>query len=128
MAMDGPLEDRIRRASERAAQAAERTAEAHEAAATEHERHDLVTRYGADSDRIEVVPPGVDHKIFCPGDRANDRRRLGLPLDAGIVLFAGRIQPLKGADLAVRALRQAHLDADAQAFAIEGLVALQARP
>src|SRR4051812_28959312 len=55
---------------------------------TEHEQRDLVARYGADPDRIEVVAPGVDHERFRPGDRVADRRALGLLADAGIVVFA----------------------------------------
>jgi D-inositol-3-phosphate glycosyltransferase len=59
--------------------------------------------YGAVPDRIEVVPPGVDHHLFSPGDQRAARAQLGL--GAGpVLLFAGRIQPLKGADIAVRAL------------------------
>ena len=58
----------------------------------------------ADPTRIEVVPPGVDHALFSPGDPRGARRRLGLPTDRPVLLFVGRIQPLKGADVAVRAL------------------------
>ncbi len=59
--------------------------------------------YGAVPDRIEVVPPGVDHHLFSPGDQRAARAELGL--GAGpVLLFAGRIQPLKGADVAVRTL------------------------
>jgi D-inositol-3-phosphate glycosyltransferase len=69
-------------------------------AATEEERRQLVTLYGAEDDRIEVVPPGVDHRVFAPGDRGAARRELGLDADARVLLYVGRIQPLKGADLA----------------------------
>ncbi|MFN2504488.1 MAG: glycosyltransferase [Acidimicrobiales bacterium] len=74
--------------------------------------------YGADPSRIEVVPPGVDHEVFFPGDRQTARAALGLGLGpsgplsgvAGpsgpLLLFVGRIQPLKGADVAVRALAE----------------------
>ncbi|MGI8686741.1 MAG: glycosyltransferase, partial [Acidimicrobiales bacterium] len=59
--------------------------------------------YSAVPDRIEIVPPGVDHGLFFPGDR--DAARVGLGLgDGPVLLFVGRIQPLKGADVAVRAL------------------------
>ena len=59
--------------------------------------------YGAVPDRIEIVPPGVDHHLFSPGDQRAARAELGL--DAGpVLLFAGRIQPLKGADVAIRTL------------------------
>ncbi len=59
--------------------------------------------YGAVPERIEVVPPGVDHHLFSPGDPWAARAALGLG-DGPVLLFVGRIQPLKGADVAVRAL------------------------
>jgi D-inositol-3-phosphate glycosyltransferase len=59
--------------------------------------------YGAVPERIEVVPPGVDHHLFSPGDQGLARAELGLG-DGPVLLFVGRIQPLKGADVAVRAL------------------------
>ena len=67
----------------------------------------LRTLYGADPDRIEIVPPGVDHAFFSPGDRSGARRALGLG-DHPILLFAGRIQPLKGLAVAVGALAALH--------------------
>ena len=75
-------------------------------AATAEEREQLVELYGAPPERIEIVPPGVDHTLFSPGDRREARAELGLPADGDVVLFAGRIQPLKGADLAVRCLAE----------------------
>ena len=67
------------------------------------ERRQLVDLYGADPARIEVVPPGVDHAFFTPGSQSTARRATGL--GAGpVLLFAGRIQPLKGVDVAVRTL------------------------
>lgn len=62
--------------------------------------------YGADPARIEVVPPGVIHAFFSPGPRRGARAALA-HLDLGdgpMLLFVGRIQPLKGLDVAVRAL------------------------
>ena len=65
----------------------------------------LVDLYGADPERIVIVPPGVDHAFFSPGDRSQARRATGL--GAGpVVLFAGRLQPLKGPTVAVEALAQ----------------------
>jgi len=67
------------------------------------EADQLVEYYGADPSRIEVVPPGVDHAFFSAGERSGARRALGLD-DRPTVLFVGRIQPLKGLTVAVRAL------------------------
>jgi len=64
----------------------------------------LAQLYDGDPDRIRVVAPGVDHAFFGPGYRPQARRALGLPEDVPLLLFVGRIQPLKGADVAVRAL------------------------
>jgi len=75
-------------------------------ASTEDEREQLVGLYGAGRDRIEIVPPGVDHEIFSPaGATGRAAARAALDLDDGpALLFVGRIQPLKGARLAVRTL------------------------
>lgn len=59
--------------------------------------------YAAAPGRVEIVPPGVDHAFFSPGDRRGARAALGLG-DHPVLLFVGRIQPLKGLDVAVRAL------------------------
>ncbi len=62
--------------------------------------------YGDPTGRIEIVPPAVEHAFFAPGDRRGARNAVGLPLDRPVVLFVGRIQPLKAPDLAVRALAE----------------------
>jgi D-inositol-3-phosphate glycosyltransferase len=66
---------------------------------TEEEAAQLVGHYGADPARTLVVPPGVDLERFTPGDRAAARRAVGVPDDAVLLLFVGRIQPLKGPDV-----------------------------
>ncbi|HET9092518.1 MAG TPA: glycosyltransferase [Acidimicrobiales bacterium] len=68
----------------------------------------LVELYGANPGRIDVVPPAVDHAFFSPGDRYFARRALGLEREGPLLLYVGRIQPLKGADVAVRALSELH--------------------
>ena len=60
--------------------------------------------YGDPAGRIEIVPPAVEHAFFAPGDRGGARRAVGLSDDHPIILFVGRIQPLKAPDLAIRAL------------------------
>jgi D-inositol-3-phosphate glycosyltransferase len=90
-------------------------------ASTGSERDQLEQLYGAAADRIEIVPPGVDHEIFHPVERstrARERHALRLG-DAPTLLFAGRIQPLKGADLAVQALAEL-ADSEAQLLIVGG--------
>ncbi|MCH7788358.1 MAG: glycosyltransferase [Acidobacteria bacterium] len=72
----------------------------------EAEADQLVELYGADRDRIEVVPPGVVHAFFSPGDREGARRALGRDPHRPSLLFVGRVQPLKGVDIAIRALSE----------------------
>jgi D-inositol-3-phosphate glycosyltransferase len=60
--------------------------------------------YGEPAGKIEIIAPGVEHAFFAPGERDGARNALELPLDCPILLFVGRIQPLKGPDVAVRAL------------------------
>jgi D-inositol-3-phosphate glycosyltransferase len=67
------------------------------------EADQLVDLYGAPRERIEIVPPGVDHAFFSPGDRRGARHALGLG-DHPVLLFVGRIQPLKGVTVAIEAL------------------------
>jgi D-inositol-3-phosphate glycosyltransferase len=85
-------------------------------ASTRDEAGLLDSLYGADPDRIEVLPPGVDHRVFSPGDRAEARARLGHS-GRRVLLFVGRIQPLKGLDLAVQALAEIE---DAVLWAVGG--------
>lgn len=68
------------------------------------EARQLVDLYDADPDQVATVRPGVDLDLFAPGSPAAARRRLGLPADAIVLLFAGRIQPLKAPDVLVRAV------------------------
>ena len=69
---------------------------------TSAEATQLVEEYDADPARVDVVHPGVDLDVFVPG-RARARQRLGLPSDAHVLLFAGRIQPLKAPDVLLHA-------------------------
>jgi D-inositol-3-phosphate glycosyltransferase len=71
---------------------------------TTDEAADLVRAYGARSDKIAVVPPGVDLHTFHPCDQQQSRELLGVDLEAQVVLFVGRIQPLKAPDVLIRAV------------------------
>ena len=70
---------------------------------TEEERQ-FLRLYGEPAGKIEIIAPGVEHAFFAPGDRAGARNAIGLPIGRPVLLFVGRIQPLKGPDVAVRAL------------------------
>ncbi|MGV9556650.1 D-inositol-3-phosphate glycosyltransferase [Streptomyces sp. NPDC003401] len=72
---------------------------------TAEEAGELARHYGAEPGKIAVVHPGVNLDRFRPADgRAAARARLGLPQDALVPLFAGRIQPLKAPDVLLRAI------------------------
>ena len=73
---------------------------------TDLEAAQLVGLYDADPGRLEVVHPGVDLTVFRPHDRREVRGALGLPADAAVLLFAGRIQPLKAPDVLLRAVAE----------------------
>lgn len=70
---------------------------------TREEAQQMVDLYGADPAQVVTVPPGVDLDVFSPGDRMSARRRVGLPPDAVVLLFVGRIQRLKAPDVLIRA-------------------------
>ncbi len=70
---------------------------------TDAEQSDLIQLYGADPARIDVVAPGVDTEMFHPGDRAAARLATGFGPDEKVIAFAGRIQPLKGPEVLLRA-------------------------
>ncbi len=72
-------------------------------ASTDEEWQQLSCLYEAPHDRIKTVHPGVDHQLFNPGDRLQARSELGISVDEAVMLYVGRIQPLKGLELAVRA-------------------------
>ena len=71
---------------------------------TDIEAKQLINLYDADPGRVEVVHPGVDLSVFQPVDQRSARLGLGLPADAHVLLFAGRIQPLKAPDVLLRAV------------------------
>ena len=70
---------------------------------TDVEASQLSGLYAADDAHVQVVHPGVDLARFTPGDQSQARARLGVPADALLLLFAGRIQPLKSPDVLIEA-------------------------
>ncbi|MBV9096899.1 MAG: D-inositol-3-phosphate glycosyltransferase [Frankiaceae bacterium] len=72
-------------------------------ASTADEADALIRLYDADPAKLVTIAPGVDLNVFAPGSRAAARARLGLEPDAVVLLFVGRIQPLKAPDVLLRA-------------------------
>jgi D-inositol-3-phosphate glycosyltransferase len=71
------------------------------------EAQQLGDLHGAPAGKVSVVPPGVDLEQFrppAPGERDRERAELGIAPDAQLLLFVGRIQPLKAPDVLLRAV------------------------
>ncbi|WP_449290156.1 D-inositol-3-phosphate glycosyltransferase [Nonomuraea purpurea] len=77
---------------------------------TVDEARELIGLYGAPEQRVAVVNPGVNLTVFQPASQSAARRRLGLPQDAHVLLFVGRIQPLKAPDVLLRAASRMLID------------------
>ncbi|HEY4723570.1 MAG TPA: glycosyltransferase, partial [Anaerolineae bacterium] len=74
-------------------------------AATLAEKSQLEILLQADTRRLEVIPPGVDVNMFHPIPMAEAKAAIGTPKDSTMLLFVGRIEPLKGADTLLRAMK-----------------------
>jgi D-inositol-3-phosphate glycosyltransferase len=72
--------------------------------ATPAEQAQIQWLYRIPNVRSEIIPPGVDLGMFYPRPVTEARRTLGLPRDRSLLLFVGRIEPLKGLDTLLRAL------------------------
>ena len=75
----------------------------HIIAPTEKEKEKLILHYGASLERISVVPCGVNLEQFKPISKGSARQYLGFGNDK-IILFVGRIEPLKGIDQLIKAI------------------------
>lgn len=71
-------------------------------ASTPREADDLLAHYGANPGALCVSPPGVDHSRFYPGSKEDARRSIDLG-EGPVVAFVGRVQALKGVDVALDA-------------------------
>ena len=88
--------------------------------ASQHEKHLLTSLYGARDESIAVVPCGVDLDLFSPMDKEFARKRLGLRASERIILFVGRIEPLKGIDILIAAAAQMHEDENFEVLIVGG--------
>lgn len=73
-------------------------------AATPAELAQLQWLYQADTQRIVVIPPGVDLSHFYPIPVDEAKAFIGIPPEDRMVLFVGRIEPLKGLDVLIEAM------------------------
>jgi D-inositol-3-phosphate glycosyltransferase len=86
-------------------------------ASTAGEKQDLVKLYRAPYDKISVIPCGVNLDLFQPIDRETARRELGLDHQK-VILFVGRMDPLKGLERLLRAMP--HMDGDRPLLMVVG--------
>lgn len=84
------------------------------------EQADLLANYPLDAHKIGIVSPGVEHAFFSPGDQGQARRALGLRRTGRLLLFVGRIQPLKGLDVAIRTLASLDPSLDTRLVVVGG--------
>jgi D-inositol-3-phosphate glycosyltransferase len=89
-------------------------------ASCEVEAEQFASLYNADPARVHIVPLGVEHAYFAPGYRPQARRALGLDEKSDLLLYVGRIQKLKGADLALETLIELRRRARNASLAIVG--------
>jgi D-inositol-3-phosphate glycosyltransferase len=74
---------------------------------TDAEAASLVSLYEACPDNVSVVSPGVNLNVFTAGaGKAAAREFVGLPKDAHIISFVGRIQPHKGPEVLIRSIAE----------------------
>lgn len=88
-------------------------------AASQHEKMQMAGLYGAPAEQIAVVPCGVNLDLFRPQPKGLARNRLGLH-HKRVLVFVGRMQPLKGADLLLEALALLGEQHDYQLLVIGG--------
>ena len=109
------------RESERRAHAEQRIIDSAKAliVSTHIERDDIAKLYGTSGARARVIPPGVDLSLFQPVDTLAARRELGLA-DKRVILYVGRIEPLKGLDILIKAVSMLHDAANAKLIIVGG--------
>jgi D-inositol-3-phosphate glycosyltransferase len=79
-------------------------------AATISEKEQLIKMYDCPSEKITIIPPGVDTCHFFPIPKDEAKEAIGIPKNDRMVLFVGRIEPLKGIDTLIRAMALMKLD------------------
>ena len=77
-------------------------------ASTSTEKDHLEDLYGAAPDKIKIIPPGVDLSRFYPIPPDEAKEFIGVPLEKRLLLFVGRIEPLKGIQTLLRSVGFLH--------------------
>ncbi len=90
-------------------------------AATADERMQLIRYCGATTNQVQVIPCGVDLKLFVPHNQQEARKKLGLPPHQPVLLFVGRLDPFKGPDVLLQAA--AMMEEEAQIVVVGGKLA-----
>ena len=88
-------------------------------AVSEHERGNMIDFYEAPGDRIQVIPCGVDMEVFKPMPKDEARRELGLG-DENVLLYVGRVQPLKGPELLLESVARLSLNEGLKVLIVGG--------
>jgi len=73
-------------------------------AATPLDRQQMLDNYRVDPERVTVVPCGVNLDLFHPIDQRVAREELGIPADRRLLLFVGRLDPVKGLNVLLEAM------------------------
>lgn len=72
------------------------------------ERVQMMRRFGVDSERIVVLPCGIDTEMFKPVDRDTARKALSIQAKDKVLIYVGRLEPLKGIDTILMAISEIH--------------------
>tara|TARA_B100001146_G_scaffold90462_1_gene80139 strand:- start:1159 stop:2379 length:1221 start_codon:yes stop_codon:yes gene_type:complete len=87
---------------------------------TQKEVQDIDQLYGSFSNKVAVVPPGVDLEMFHQTDKDAARNQLNIPRQNNMVLFVGRIDPIKGLDVLIKALSMVSSVEDTTLYIVGG--------
>ncbi len=88
-------------------------------AVSQHERGNMIDFYGAPGDRIQVIPCGVNMDVFKPMPKSEARAELGLGPEK-VLLYVGRVQPLKGPELLLEAVARLGRDSGLKVLIVGG--------
>ena len=86
---------------------------------TEQEKEDIARLYRAPRGKIQVIPAGVDLDLFKPMEKAQTRQSLGVT-ENRVILYVGRIEPLKGIDILLNAVASLEDKTDTRLLVVGG--------